>query len=93
MILHEHETFSDIQHNIEFASDILRKTQKPVLFMFHGVGCNRIKAIQTYKQLRKHFLVISVDHRGKFIDYIFQNSPSAKNQCCILKKKCFENMI
>lgn len=65
MILHDQEPFSDLQHNIQTAADILKKTQKPILFMLHGVACNRIKAIQPYKQLRKHFLVISVDHRGK----------------------------
>lgn len=43
---------------------ILKKTTKTVLFYLHGTASNRIKPIQFYEQLRKHFLIIAVDHRG-----------------------------
>lgn len=65
MILHENEPHPIRDHDIATATEILRQTTKPILFFLHGVACNRVKAIQPYKQLRKHFLIISVDHRGK----------------------------
>ncbi|XP_050518670.1 lysophosphatidylserine lipase ABHD12 isoform X2 [Diabrotica virgifera virgifera] len=46
------------------ASEIIRNTKSPIAIYLHGVGCNRIKPKETYEVLRKHFLVISLDHRG-----------------------------
>lgn len=45
-------------------TDILSKTDKDILFYFHGVLANRAKPINQYGVFRKKFMVIAVDHRG-----------------------------
>lgn len=52
-------------HGISTATQLLADTQKPVLLYLHGVACNRVQPIKTYKVLRQFFLIIAVDHRGK----------------------------
>ncbi|CAG9840979.1 unnamed protein product [Diabrotica balteata] len=51
-------------HDDKTATEIIRNTDYPIVIYLHGVGCNRIKPKETYEVLRKHFLLISLDHRG-----------------------------
>ncbi|XP_018561624.1 monoacylglycerol lipase ABHD12 isoform X1 [Anoplophora glabripennis] len=66
MIVHEDEmdTFSSSTQSSDTASEIVTNTKKPVIIYMHGVACNRVKPLATYKVLRKFFLVIAPDHRG-----------------------------
>lgn len=67
MISHADEIDTTVNtHGNETAVEVLRKSQKPVLFSLHGVACNRIKAAEIYKKIREHFLIIAVDHRGRY---------------------------
>ncbi|XP_066254262.1 lysophosphatidylserine lipase ABHD12-like isoform X2 [Euwallacea similis] len=45
-------------------SDIIRETDYDIVFYLHGVYANRAKPIHQYSILRKHFLVLAIDHRG-----------------------------
>lgn len=45
-------------------ASIMRNTQYDVVVYMHGVACNRAKRTDSYAVIRKHFLVIAVDHRG-----------------------------
>lgn len=59
-------------HGNATARQLIAETKKPVLLYLHGVGCNRVQRIPTYKVLREFFLVIAVDHRGKVDTFIKQ---------------------
>lgn len=69
LILPEEEVGSTLitAHGISTASQLLADTQKPVVLYLHGVACNRAQPIPSYKALRKFFLIVAVDHRGKYI--------------------------
>lgn len=51
-------------HNAETVSELLKNTEYPVALYLHGVACNRIKPMETYRVLRKKFMIVAVDHRG-----------------------------
>ncbi|XP_057651355.1 lysophosphatidylserine lipase ABHD12-like isoform X1 [Diorhabda carinulata] len=51
-------------HNAETVSELLQNTKYPIVLYLHGVACNRIKPMETYKVLRKKFMLVAVDHRG-----------------------------
>lgn len=67
MIVHEEErgAFENVTHTSGSASNILANTKKPVVIYMHGVACNRVKPTATYSVIRKHFVIIAPDHRGK----------------------------
>ncbi|KAL1514183.1 hypothetical protein ABEB36_003480 [Hypothenemus hampei] len=44
--------------------EILRTTQRDIVIYLHGVSANRAKAWAQYEVLRKHFMILAVDHRG-----------------------------
>ncbi|XP_066151117.1 lysophosphatidylserine lipase ABHD12-like isoform X2 [Euwallacea fornicatus] len=45
-------------------NQIIKETDYDIVLYLHGVYANRAKAIHQYTVLRKHFLVIAIDHRG-----------------------------
>ncbi|XP_066260144.1 lysophosphatidylserine lipase ABHD12-like [Euwallacea similis] len=61
LVLHEDDINNITSNNV---TEILENTQRDILFYFHGVLCNRAKALDQYRVLRKHFLIVAVDHRG-----------------------------
>ncbi|KAH1001822.1 hypothetical protein HUJ04_005788 [Dendroctonus ponderosae] len=61
MLLPEDEISSSASSNV---TEILQNTQKDILVYLHGVLANRAKALEQYRVLRRHFLVVAIDHRG-----------------------------
>ncbi|XP_066147914.1 lysophosphatidylserine lipase ABHD12-like [Euwallacea fornicatus] len=61
LVLHEDDINNITSNNV---TEILETTQRDILLYFHGVLCNRAKALDQYRVLRKHFLIVAVDHRG-----------------------------
>ncbi|CAG9768591.1 unnamed protein product [Ceutorhynchus assimilis] len=55
------ENFETKSNNV---SEILQNTQHDIAIYLHGVFANRAKAIKQYGVLRKHFLIVAIDHRG-----------------------------
>lgn len=51
-------------HNKETAANLISTTTYPIIIYTHGVGCNRILPMETYKVLRKSFMIVAHDPRG-----------------------------
>lgn len=47
-------------------SQIIQESQYDILVYLHGVYANRAKPIAQYKVFRKKFLVLAIDHRGRY---------------------------
>lgn len=61
LILHEDDINTTTSNDV---TEILQNTDRDIVVYLHGVLSNRAKAIEQYKVLRKHFLIVAIDHRG-----------------------------
>ncbi|XP_050302805.1 lysophosphatidylserine lipase ABHD12-like [Anthonomus grandis grandis] len=61
LVLHEQDINKTTTSNVE---QLLNETDKDILIYLHGVLSNRARATEQYRVLRKHFIIVAVDHRG-----------------------------